>query len=130
MPVGAVVDLGYYVNRFSIHAAAQGDYFIPKEGSTYKYNNVPNLGGGLGFVIFPENGDHLGVMELRALMTTSVGGNAGMKNNTYKIGVNWYGSATSRKIVPMVSVGYTIKDFHTSGMPTYRGAYVSLGLRF
>lgn len=130
MPIGANVDLGYYINRFSIHAVAQGDYFIPKEGSTLKYNNAGNAGGGLGFVLFPDNGDHLGVMEARVLMTTSFRGNDALKNNTYKAGIYWYGNATSRKIVPMVSVGYTMKNFHTAGIPTYRGAYVSLGLRF
>ena len=130
MPMGATVDLGYYINRFSIHAMAQGDYFIPKESSTYKYNNTSNVGGGLGYVLFPDKGDHLGVMEARAYMTTSFRGNSAMKNNSYKIGIYWYGNSTSRKVVPMVSVGYTIKNFHTNGMPTYRGAYVSFGLRF
>ena len=130
MPMGAVADLGYYINRFSLHAVAQGDYFLPKEGNTYKYNNASNIGGGLGFVLFPENSDNLGIMELRALMTTSVSGSKSMENNSYKVGLYWYGSSKSRKAVPLVSLGYTIKNFHSNGVPTYRGAYVSLGVRF
>lgn len=130
IPVSMVADIGYYVNRFSLHAAAQSDYFMPKEGSTYKYNKASNVGGGLGFVLFPDNGDGLGTMELRALMTTSVGGSSTVGNNSYKVGIYWYGGAKFLKMMPLVSVGYTVKNFHTSSMPTYRGAYVSLGVRF
>lgn len=54
MPMGAVIDLNYAIKRFSIHAIATTDFFIPKEGSSTNYNKVTNLGGGIGFELLPR----------------------------------------------------------------------------
>lgn len=129
MPSSAVVDLGYNIRRFSIHAAAQADMFQPKEGSTHDYNRSRNIGGGIGYVIFPEDKTNLGVFEVRALVTTSVG-SSDFNNTSYKLGIHWYGYSSTRKVLPMVSVGYTIKDFREKSLPSNRGMYLALGFRF
>lgn len=127
-PFGTVVDLNYgFAKNLSLHAVTEAYYFIPKNGSVSSYNDSFNLGGGLGWTFAPD--DHMGDMELRATVTAPVGGKA-YKHAAYNVGVYWYGAPTSRRVVPMVSVGYTHKNFTAKGMPNYNGAYVTLGVRF
>ena len=93
------------------------------------YNRSRNIGGGIGYVIFPEDKTNLGVFEVRALVTTSVG-SSDFNNTSYKLGIHWYGYSSTRKVLPMVSVGYTIKDFREKSLPSNRGMYLALGFRF
>lgn len=61
--------------------------------------------------------------------TTSVG-SSDFNNTSYKLGIHWYGYSSTRKVLPMVSVGYTIKNFREKSLPSNRGMYLALGFRF
>ena len=129
-PVGATLDLNYTFGRkLSVHAIAEGAMFVPKEGTTFDYNRTCNLGGGIGYTFWPENGEHRGDFEVRASVTASVG-HADFKHTGYNVGINWYGHAEGHKVVPMVSVGYSYKHFSNAALPEYHGMYATLGVRF
>ena len=129
-PVGATLDLNYTFGRkLSVHAIAEGAMFVPKSKMTFDYNRTCNLGGGIGYTFWPENGDHLGDFEVRASVTASVG-HADFGYIGYNVGFNWYGHAEGHKVVPMVSVGYSCKYFTSGFLPDYHGMYATLGVRF
>lgn len=129
IPFGASLDCSYNIGRFSIHAVANADYFHPKDGQTSDFNRSRNLGGGLGFAIFPKDDTNFGTFELRTLVTTSVG-SSNYNNTNYKAGIYWYSNSKERKVLPMVSVGYTFKDFRSKELSSYQGVYMSFGIRF
>lgn len=129
LPFGAVADLGYSVKRFSVFATAQADFFVPKEGGMHKYNRARNLGGGIGYVISPEDGTGFGAFALRASVTTSVGG-GDFNNTSCKIGLQWSAGSDRMIFKPVVGVGYMHNDFRHKTIGSYDGAYVSLGIRF
>lgn len=129
MPMGAVIDLNYAIKRFSIHAIATTDFFIPKEGSSTNYNKVTNLGGGIGFELLPREEGYNNIFEIRGQVTSSIG-SSDLKNTAYQVGLYWYPKTSRRKLVPLVGAGYSLKDFSNHGLATFHGGFVSLGLRF
>ena len=129
MPFGPVLDINYSIRRFSIHALFSGEYFLPKEGMTKKYNKTLNLGGGVGFELFPRDENNRNVFEVRASVAAGLGSDD-FKNTSYRLGLEWHSRPKRRCLVPTVGVGYNVKDFSKSGVPTYHGMYLSLGLRF
>ena len=129
MSFGPEIDLNYGFRRFSIHAIAATDYFIPKESVTKNYNSVFNLGGGVGFELFPRQADDRNVFEARFSVTTSIGSGA-YTNTSYKIGIDWHLWSSSRGLTPTVGIGYNLKDFPKPFMPTYHGGYLTFGIRF
>ncbi|MDO4335926.1 MAG: hypothetical protein Q4C37_08900 [Bacteroidales bacterium] len=129
IPFGAEIDLNYGFKRFSIHAVANEDYFIPKESVTKNYNRVFNLGGGVGFELFPRKANDHSVFEARLSVTTSIGSGA-YTNTSYKIGIDWHAWRSSIGITPTIGIGYNLKDFSKSFMPTYHGGYLTFGIRF
>lgn len=129
MPIGTIIDLSYSIKRFSIHAVANADFFIPKEGMTDSYNKTVNLGGGVGFELLPREEGFNNNFEIRAQVTSSVASSV-LKNTAYQLGLYWHPKTSRRKLVPLVGAGYSIKDFSRHELSTYHGAFVSLGLRF
>ena len=126
MPFGMKMDLNYNLGKvFSIHAIGQADYFVPKNGMTADYNKAINIGGGVGFKLFPKLKD-FNTFELRADVTTTVN-STDLKNTTYSAGIYWYGE---RSISPVIGIGYKFRDYRNEGFSNYSGYYVSLGLRF
>ena len=129
MPFGPELDINYSIRRFSIHALLTGEYILPKEGMTQKYNKTLNLGGGIGFELFPREENVRSVFELRTSVTAGLGSND-FKNTSYRLGLEWFSRPKRRCLVPTVGVGYNMKVFSKSGIPTYHGMYLSFGLRF
>lgn len=129
MPFGPSLDINYSIQRFSLHALFTCEYFLPKEGMTQKYNKTLNLGGGIGFELFPQEENDRNVFEVRASVTAGLGSND-FKNTSYRLGLEWHRRPKRRCLVPTVGVGYNMKDFSKSGKPFYHGMYLSLGLRF
>lgn len=130
MQFDASINLNYYITkRFSIYAIARADYFLPKSGTIVDYTKTIGLGGGLGYVLLPAEDSDWGVFQARAFVTSSVD-NSNLKNTAYNVGIYYYGNSQCHKLVPVVGVGYACKDYHTKGVPTYNGAYLSIGLRF
>lgn len=130
MPFGATVDLNYTFGKsFSIHAVSEATYFHPKKGMTSDYNKAFNLGGGIGYAFSPATENCSSVFEARASVTASVG-SSDFKNTAYQIGLYWYRGTDNRKVVPVVGVGYSARDFSQKALPTYHGAFLSFGLRF
>lgn len=117
--------------RFSAQILTAGQYFIPKEGMTNKYNHAFGLGGGIGFSPFPIEPGDFGIYEIRVNMTAPIG-NSDYKNMGYGLGMYWRGNvqATHRRIVPLAGVEYRIHDFITEGFNTFKGFYATFGLRF
>lgn len=129
IPIGTVIDLNYAIKRFSIHAIANTDFFIPKEGLTYNYNKVINLGGGIGFELLPREEGFNNIFEIRAQVTSSVG-SSDLKNIAYQIGLYWHPKTFGRKLTPLIGAGYNLKDFSRKELSTYHGMFLSFGLRF
>lgn len=129
MPFGEIIDVNYSISRFSIHALLTSEYFIPKEGLTKNYNKTLNLGGGIGFELFPREEHDRNVFEARASVSAGLESND-FKNTSYRIGLEWHRYTSKRCLVPTIGVGYSMKDFVKSGIPNYHGMYLSLGLRF
>lgn len=129
MSFGMKMDLNYNLGKvFSIHAIGQADYFVPKNGMTADYNKAINIGGGVGFKLFPKLKD-FNTFELRADVTTTVN-STDLKNTTYSAGIYWYGERCKRGISPVIGIGYKFRDYRNEGFSNYSGYYVSLGLRF
>lgn len=129
LPFGAVVDLNYQIKRFSIHALIDGTYFLPKENVTKDYNKTFNLGGGIGFELFPAEGNDRNVFEVRASVTRSLGA-AEYRNTAYKVGLQWVVKTHKRALTPSIGVGYSLRDFSNIDFHAYHGMYISLGIRF
>lgn len=128
LPFGASIDLSYYIKRLSIHIVTNTDYHILKDGLSSDYNKSTNLGGGIGYTFLPtvENGS--GGFEARATVTTSLK-SYDFKNTSYKIGVYWMGGYSVRKLVSVIGVGFNFTDYSTK-LPSYKGAFLSFGIRF
>ena len=129
MPLSTLIDLNYSIKRFSIHALIDGNYFLPKEGMTKNYNKTVNLGGGIGFELFPQEKKDRSVYEIRASVTRSLG-SADYKNTAYKVGIHLFGKSKKRNITPSIGAGYCLRSFSDKDFHTYSGMYLSLGLRF
>ena len=120
MPFGMKMDLNYNLGKvFSIHAIGQADYFVPKNGMTADYNKASNIGGGVGFKLFPKLKD-FNTFELRADVTTTVN-STDLKNTTYSAGIYWYGE---RSISPVIGIGYKFRDYRNEGFSNYSRYYV------
>jgi hypothetical protein len=130
-PFDAVIDLNYhFTDRFSIRAVGTADYFLPKNDVTNKYNYTFNLGGGIGYAFLPIEPSDYFVYEARAFVTTSLN-NSLYKNTSYNIGLYLYGNSTVKhRIVPLIGIGYSFKDYKSASLSSYSGAYLTLGLRF
>lgn len=129
MSFGPEIDLNYAIKRFSFHAILNTDYFIPKESETKDYNKVINLGGGVGFELFPRKTHDLNIFEARTSLTTSVG-SGNFKNTAFKIGLNWHLSGSKRRLSPTIGLGYCLRNFHDTHLSTYHGGFLSFGIRF
>lgn len=129
LPFGTVLDVNYGIKRFSIHALMEGTYFLPKENITKNYNQTANLGGGVGFELFPRDVIDRNVFEVRASVTRSLG-SADYRHTAYKIGLNWLANPQKRSLTPVIGVGYCLRSFSNKDFHTYNGLYVSLGIRF
>ncbi|MDE5811938.1 MAG: hypothetical protein K2H61_06520, partial [Muribaculaceae bacterium] len=115
--------------RFSIHALCSSNFILPKHGETKYYNRTVNIGGGVGFELFPRDINDRNIFEARATVTTSLGSN-NIKNTSYRIGINWYTHGLTKRLSPIIGVGYNIKTFANSNTHTYHGMYLSFGVRF
>lgn len=129
MSFGPEIDLTYSIKRFSIHAILNTDYFIPKESETKNYNKAMNLGGGMGFELFPRKTNASNTFEARASVTSSVG-SGNFKNTAFKIGINWHLSGSKRRLSPTIGLGYCLRNFHDAYLSTYHGGFLSFGIRF
>ena len=130
MAFGPKIDLNYcFAQRLTLHAVAQYNCFLPKNGEVKDQNQTFNLGGGLSFVLFPEQDDGLGIFELRALATAGVSGDA-YKHTAYEFGMCWYLHNKKHFIQPVIGVGYKMYDFSGSGHSTFHSGFVSFGIRF
>lgn len=126
------INLDYQITkRLSVRGILEKDFMIPKDGGVKDYNSSLNLGGGLGYSLFPVKDDDKDVLEARASFTTSVDGKI-YKNNSFDVGLYWYGRNKSRLhwFQPIVGVGYKFMDFREKGLKNYNGAFVTLGIRF
>lgn len=129
LPFEQTLDVNYAIKRFSIHALCSSNFILPKDGETKGYNRTVNLGGGVGFELFPRDINDRNIFEARATVTTSLGSN-NFKNTSYKIGINWYTHGSTKRLSPIIGVGYNIKTFANSNTHTYHGMYLSFGVRF
>lgn len=129
LPFEQTLDVNYVIKRFSIHALCSSNFILPKDGETKNYNRTVNLGGGVGFELFPRDINDRNIFEARATVTTSLGSN-NFKNTSYRIGINWYTHGSTRGLSPIIGVGYNIKTFANSSTHTYHGMYLSFGVRF
>lgn len=129
MSFGPEIDLTYSIKRFSIHAILNTDYFIPKESETKNYNKAMNLGGGMGFELFPRKTNDSNTFEARASVTSSVG-SGDFKNTAFKIGINWHLSGSKHRLSPTIGLGYCLRTFHDPHLSTYHGGFLSFGIRF
>jgi hypothetical protein len=129
-PFSAIFDLNYHIiPRLSIRAVSSGDYFLPKESVTKDYNYTINLGGGVGYTIVPAGSTMPMALEARAFVTTSLNSSY-FKHTSYNIGFYLYGNSTTNWIVPLVGIGYNMKDYKAKHLSSYNGAYITLGIRF
>ncbi len=132
MPTDITFSALYQITpRFSAHIITTGQYFVPKEGVTSKYNHAFGLGGGIGFAPLPIDPSDIGVYEIRANMTAPVG-SSNYKNMGYGLGIYWRGNVNGahRRLVPLVGVEYRVHDFKNEGLKTFMGFYATFGLRF
>lgn len=129
LPFEQTLDVNYAIKRFSIHALCSSNFILPKDGETKDFNKKVNLGGGIGFELFPRDINDRNIFEARATVTTSLGSN-NFKNTSYKIGINWYTHGSTKRLSPIIGVGYNIKTFANSNTHTYHGMYLSFGVRF
>ena len=75
LPFEQTLDVNYAIKRFSIHALCSSNFILPKDGETKDYNRTVNLGGGVGFELFPRDINDRNTFEARATVTTSLGYN-------------------------------------------------------
>lgn len=129
LPFEQTLDVNYAIKRFSIHALCSSNFILPKDGETKDYNRTVNLGGGVGFELFPRDINDRNILEARATVTTSLGCN-NFKNTSYRIGINWYTHGSTKRLSPIIGVGYNVKTFANSNTHTYHGMYLSFGVRF
>ena len=132
MPTDLSIGLVYqFTPRFSAQILSSGQYFVPKNGMTNKYNYAFGLGGGIGFSPFPIDPNAFGVYEIRASFTAPIS-NSDYKNMGYGIGIYWRGNTNNyrHKLVPLVGVEYRIHDFDANGLKSFNGFYATFGLRF
>lgn len=129
LPFGAYFDINYSIKRFSIHALIEGSYFLPKEGVTSNYNKTINLGGGVGFELFPRDENDKSVFEVRASVTRSLG-SSDFRNTDYKVGIYWLAKPKQRCLAPIIGAGYSLNSFSNNNLHSYNGMFVSLGFRF
>ena len=129
LPFEQTLDVNYAIKRFSIHALCSSNFILPKDGKTKDYNRTVNLGGGVGFELFPRDINDRNIFEARATVTTSLKSN-NFKNTSYRIGINWYTHGAAKRLSPIIGVGYNIKTFANSSTHTYHGMYLSFGIRF
>lgn len=128
LPMGLLCDLGYNpVRHLTVHALFHTDYFVPKEGKTDGYNEISNLGGGIGYLFCLGKQDTKAI-EARMVATTTMGHHL-LGNTTYMVGVYAFGVDDESSFLPIIGVGYAIRNFHVDS-PTCYGPYVSLGFRF
>ena len=120
LPFEQILDVNYAIKRFSIHALCSSNFILPKDGETKDYNRTVNLGGGVGFELFPRDINDRNIFEARATVTTSLGSN-NFKNTSYRIGINWYTYGSTKRLSPIIGVGYNIKTFANSRPATYGG---------
>lgn len=126
--IGAIYQ---FTPRFSAQILSTGQYFIPKNGVTHDYNYAFGLGGGIGFAPLPIDPSDFGVYEIRANITAPIG-NSDYKNMGYGLGIYWRGTTHGKRhlITPFVGVEYRIHDFTADGLKTFKGFYMTFGLRF
>lgn len=130
LPIDANVNVNYTLGgRFTLQAVMQSSYFVPKYGTTDSYNRATNLGGGVGYIFAPEKNDKLGDFELRACVTTTIGG-SNYKNTSYDLGIYWYSHTNKHKLIPIVGIGYRFRNYSDKSISDYNGAFFSLGIRF
>lgn len=129
LPFEQTLDVNYAIKRFSIHALCSSNFILLKDGETKDYNRTVNLGGGVGFELFPRDINDRNIYEVRATVTTSLGSN-NFKNTSYKIGIYWYTHGLTKRLSPIIGVGYNIKTFANLNTHTYNGMYLSFGVRF
>lgn len=121
-PFDASIGLAYELNRVSIHAMYEADFFMPKDGLTKGYNAPNNLGGGVGYYFLPSKR-----FEARGLVTTTIG-HGDYANTSYSLGVYWHCGEHNRLPTPIIGLGYNYRHFSTK--PDYNGAFLSFGFRF
>lgn len=130
LPMGFMCDLGYMpVRGLTIHALLHTNYFVPKEDYTNNYNEVSNIGGGLGYQFVVDKMKGAKGIELRAIATMSLGHHRPYSNTTYLMGVYAFCINDELSFLPIIGLGYAVRNFHAD-IPTYYGPYVSLGFRF
>lgn len=130
MPVEVNINAGYqFTKRFSVQAILATGYMITKNGRVQDYNTYINLGGGMGFVLFPASNKNKNEFTLRATFTSSVN-NKGYSGNTYSAGLYWYMRHSRRGIEPIVGAGYRCTNYRLRNEPSYTGAFISFGIRY
>lgn len=119
-----------FAERVSVHFLAQGNFFVPKQGSTKDYNKAINLGGALGYRLchFGKDDMMCGDLELRGTVTATVN-DSPCKNTAYNVGFYWTGGHKFMLFKPIVGLGYSAKSFHGAGAPTLHGVFATIGLR-
>jgi hypothetical protein len=129
-PFEFAIDANHQIfNRCDLHILCETNWMHPKESVTKDYNRSTNLGLGLSYELGQGDDADYGVFEVRASGTESVD-NSTYKHTSYKLGLYWYGLRGEKSVlVPIIGVGFADREFHRSGIPSYRGAFLSLGIR-
>lgn len=128
-PFESGIDFNYMIiNKISIHANLNSSFFIEKNGNSQNYNNANNIGGGIGYRFMTNSAKARDVFDIRGYVTATAG-HSNYKNTAYKIGIYWYSLKTGQLFVPCIGVGFNLKDFKNVNMPTYKGFYLSIGVR-
>lgn len=117
---------GYrFVPRVYVFAKLEAMVGLRDNGGAKTYANSCNLGGGLGWRIFDQEG--FGI-DLKGSVSSSVG-NAEWKNTAYDARFV-IRMGTSRKLTPMLSLGYRYADSRTPGISNYSGFVGGFGFCF
>lgn len=128
-PMGVNIGLSYNLTeRLSVQAIGRCESFIPKEAITDDYNKAFNLGGGLGYVLCPDERDGFGSIELRGAVTTTVG-HTHFKNTTASIGFYFLTNHCSL-FNPIIGIGFNFRPSRSAVSPNLYFPYLSLGVRF
>jgi hypothetical protein len=129
IPFNATIDLNYpVVDRWSLHAATESNWMLPKEGVTKDFNSSINVGGGISYSLFPTEVYNKGTFETRVMVTETVD-NSVYKHTSYNVGLYWYKKHDSPCPAPLIGVGFCDREYHSNHRSSYRGAFLTFGVR-
>lgn len=134
-PLFAGIDIGFeFVPRVFVFARAEALAGLHEADDVRTYAVSKTLGAGLGVRLLGKWQDTYATAMKHALdLRASVGWTYGKNDWNYALydaNLTWYCRGVLQGCSPTVGVGFRYMDSRTSGIRSYRNAYLTIGFRF